>query len=96
MQQANDLVGDVGLVAGDAHQRAQTQQLIIENDDLRGEKLSEFLLAAFKNLKASLREKRAFYIWYAGGAVSDFLGLGITGLLLVVGFIMARGAVSLY
>jgi hypothetical protein len=29
----------------------------------------------------------AFYIWYAGGAVSDFLGLGITGLLLVVGFI---------
>ena len=38
---------------------------VIENDDLRGEKLSEFLLAAFKNLKASLREKRAFYIWYA-------------------------------
>ena len=29
----------------------------------------------------------AFYIWYAGGAVSDFLGLGITGLLLVVGFV---------
>ena len=29
----------------------------------------------------------AFYIWYAGGAVSDFLGLGVTGLLLVVGFI---------
>jgi hypothetical protein len=27
------------------------------------------------------------YIWYAGGALSDFLGLGITGLLLVVGFI---------
>ena len=38
---------------------------VIENDDLRGKKLSEFLLAAFKNLKASLREKRAFYIWYA-------------------------------
>ena len=38
---------------------------VIENDDLRGEKLSEFLLAAFRNLKASLREKRAFYIWYA-------------------------------
>jgi len=29
----------------------------------------------------------AIYIWYAGGAVSDFLGLGITGLLLVAGFI---------
>lgn len=29
----------------------------------------------------------AFYLWYAGGAVSDFLGLGVTGLLLVVGFI---------
>jgi len=29
----------------------------------------------------------AFYIWYAGGAVSDFLGLGITGLLLVAGFV---------
>ena len=28
-----------------------------------------------------------FYIWYAGGALSDFLGLGITGFLLVVGFI---------
>jgi hypothetical protein len=28
-----------------------------------------------------------FYIWYAGGALSDFLGLGVTGLLLVVGFI---------
>jgi hypothetical protein len=29
----------------------------------------------------------ALYIWYAGGAVSDFLGLAVTGLLLVVGFI---------
>ena len=38
---------------------------VIENDDLRGDKLSEFLLAAFKNLKANLKEKRAFYIWYA-------------------------------
>ncbi len=38
---------------------------LIENDDLRGENLSEFLLAAFRNLKASLKEKRAFYIWYA-------------------------------
>ncbi len=38
---------------------------VIENDDLRGDKLSEFLLAAFRNLKANLREKRAFYIWYA-------------------------------
>ena len=38
---------------------------VIENDDLRGDTLSEFLLAAFKNIKAHLREKRAFYIWYA-------------------------------
>jgi hypothetical protein len=29
----------------------------------------------------------AFYIWYAGGAVSDFMGLGVTGVLLVAGFI---------
>jgi hypothetical protein len=29
----------------------------------------------------------AAYIWYAGGAVSDFIGLGITGVLLVVGFV---------
>ena len=29
----------------------------------------------------------AFYIWYAGGAASDFLGLGVTGVLLVAGFI---------
>jgi hypothetical protein len=28
-----------------------------------------------------------FYIWYAGGALSDFLGLGVTGLVLVLGFI---------
>jgi hypothetical protein len=28
-----------------------------------------------------------FYIWYAGGAISDFLGLGVTGVLLVVGFV---------
>ena len=38
---------------------------VIENDDLRGDTLSEFLLASFKNIKANLREKRAFYIWYA-------------------------------
>ena len=37
----------------------------IKNDNMAGEKFYEFLLAAFKNLKASLREKRAFYIWYA-------------------------------
>jgi hypothetical protein len=29
----------------------------------------------------------AFYIWYAGGAASDFLGLGVTGVLLVAGFV---------
>ena len=29
----------------------------------------------------------AFYIWYAGGAASDFLGLGVTAALLVGGFI---------
>jgi site-specific DNA-methyltransferase (adenine-specific) len=38
---------------------------VIENDDLRGDKLSEFLLAAFKNIKTHLKSKRAFYIWYA-------------------------------
>lgn len=38
---------------------------VIENDDLRGDKLSEFLLAAFKNIKTNLKSKRAFYIWYA-------------------------------
>ncbi len=38
---------------------------VIENDDLRGDKLSDFLLAAFKNIKAHLKDKRAFYIWYA-------------------------------
>jgi hypothetical protein len=29
----------------------------------------------------------ALYIWYAGGAAADFLGLGVTGVLLVVGFV---------
>ncbi|MDD5697368.1 MAG: ParB N-terminal domain-containing protein, partial [Victivallaceae bacterium] len=38
---------------------------IIENDDLRGDALSEFLLAAFRNIKSRLKSKRAFYIWYA-------------------------------
>jgi hypothetical protein len=28
-----------------------------------------------------------FYIWYAGGAASDFIGLAVTGVLLVVGFV---------
>jgi hypothetical protein len=27
------------------------------------------------------------YIWYAGGAASDFIGLGVTGTLLVLGFV---------
>ncbi len=38
---------------------------VIENDDLRGEALSEFLLAAFRQIKLYLKSKRAFYIWYA-------------------------------
>lgn len=38
---------------------------VIENDDLRADNLEDFLLAAFQNIKAHLREKRAFYIWYA-------------------------------
>ena len=29
----------------------------------------------------------AIYIWYAGGSASDFIGLGVTGVLLVAGFI---------
>jgi hypothetical protein len=29
----------------------------------------------------------AFYIWYAGGSAADFLGLAVTGVLLVVGFV---------
>jgi len=38
---------------------------VIENDDLREENLGNFLLEAFKNIKTHLREKRAFYIWFA-------------------------------
>jgi site-specific DNA-methyltransferase (adenine-specific) len=38
---------------------------IIENDDLRGDKLSDFLLEAFRNLEAHLKEKGAFYVWFA-------------------------------
>ncbi len=29
----------------------------------------------------------AIYIWYAGGSASDFIGLGVTGVLLVAGFV---------
>lgn len=29
----------------------------------------------------------AIYIWYAGGSASDFIGLGVTGVLLIAGFV---------
>lgn len=35
-----------------------------------------------------------FYIWYAGGALSDFIGLGVTGVLLVVGFVPAWALIN--
>lgn len=38
---------------------------MIENDDLRGNSLTDFLRKVFQNLKAVLRERGAFYIWYA-------------------------------
>ena len=38
---------------------------MIENDDLRGGSLTDFLRKVFQNLKAVLRERGAFYIWYA-------------------------------
>ena len=38
---------------------------MIENDDLRGDSLTEFLRKVFQNLKTVLRERGAFYIWYA-------------------------------
>ena len=38
---------------------------MIENDDLRGGSLTDFLRKVFQNLKTVLRERGAFYIWYA-------------------------------
>ena len=38
---------------------------MIENDDLRGGSLTEFLGSVFRNMKAVLRDRGAFYIWYA-------------------------------
>lgn len=38
---------------------------MIENDNLRGEKLKTFLQAAFENIAAQLRRGGAFYIWFA-------------------------------
>lgn len=37
----------------------------IENDDMDNEDFKEFLLKAFENLEASLKEGGAFYVWYA-------------------------------
>lgn len=37
----------------------------IENDDMDNQDFKEFLLKAFENLEASLKEGGAFYVWYA-------------------------------
>lgn len=38
---------------------------MIANDDLRGDKLFQFLLYAFQNLSKHLKEDGAFYVWFA-------------------------------
>lgn len=38
---------------------------MIANDDLRGDGLYEFLLAAFLNMAAHLKKEGAFYVWFA-------------------------------
>ena len=38
---------------------------MIENDDLRGDKLYQFLKAAFQNIAEHLKRGGAFYIWFA-------------------------------
>ena len=54
---------------------------MIANDDLRGDKLFQFLLEAFKNIKTYLKQGGAFYIWYANGNTLEFenalLGAGL-------------------
>ena len=42
-----------------------SQGMKIENDDMDNEDFKEFLLKAFYNLEASLKEGGAFYVWYA-------------------------------
>lgn len=42
-----------------------SQGMKIENDDMDNEDFKEFLLKAFENLEASLKEGGAFYVWYA-------------------------------
>lgn len=41
-----------------------SQGMKIENDDMDNEDFKEFLLKAFENLEASLKEGGAFYVWY--------------------------------
>lgn len=49
-----------------------TTDEMIANDDLRGEKLHEFLKAAFLNIEAFLRPKGAFYVWFASNNHIEF------------------------
>lgn len=45
---------------------------MIQNDELRGDTLSLFLLESFKNIKRSLKLGGAFYIWYANSNSLQF------------------------
>ena len=45
---------------------------MIKNDDLRGDGLYKFLIAAFENIRDSLKLGGAFYIWYANSNSVEF------------------------
>jgi DNA modification methylase len=64
-------------VAGGTHDPRDTKNYRsggeIQNDGLTGEKLAEFLEAAFSNALAYLSAGAAWYVWYAGTETAAFL-----------------------
>ena len=45
---------------------------MIENDDLRGDSLLQFLVAAFENMYRTLKDDTASYVWYASSTHMQF------------------------
>lgn len=58
---------------GVSYQGGTEDEMTIENDDLQGEQLQEFLYNAFSAADSVMRPGAAFYIWHASSTVDAFL-----------------------
>ena len=69
---------------------------MIENDDLRGDKLYQFLKAAFQNIAEHLKRGGAFYIWFASVNHIQFeTAINVNGLRVKQELIWDKGMVLL-